>query len=56
MLVGASGQVTVSPVGVEPESDIGPAKLSTLVRDTEIVLLLPEFRSIGVMVIAKSPT
>jgi hypothetical protein len=55
-LVGASGHVTVSPVEVEPDREIGPAKLLMLVRERANVPLPPEFTSSGLMLIAKSPT
>ena len=56
MVVGASGHATVNPVDVEPVREIGPAKLLTLVKETDKVAPLPEFRSVGVILIVKSPT
>lgn len=56
MLVGASGHATVNLADVEPVREIGPAKLLTLVKETDIVAPPPEFRSIGMILMVKSPT
>jgi hypothetical protein len=55
-LVGAAGHINVSPVEVEPESEIGPAKSLMLVSETDRIPLLPELMSVGMMLMEKSPT
>jgi hypothetical protein len=55
-MVGASGHATLNPVDVEPVREIGPAKLLALVKETDRIPLLPEFTSVGVMLMEKSPT
>ena len=51
------GQVIVNPLGeLVGEREMVPAKLLMPVRETDMDPLLPELMSVGVTLIAKSPT
>ena len=57
MLVGAMGQVTVNPPEVVvPDNEMVPAKLLTLVRETEMDPSFPKLMSDDVTLMSKSPT
>ena len=57
VMLGASGQVTVNPLGdAIDDREIAPAKLLMLVRETVTDPAVPELMSVGATLTAKSPT
>ena len=57
VMLGAEGQMIVNPLGeVVYDSEMGPAKLLMLVKETDRDPSLPKLMLVGETLMAKSPT